>query len=414
MPLTELIPIRSSEAAKLDVIFVHGLNGDAIQTWEFDKPQSWADWLSSNFAVNIWTLSYRIRSSRWTGGSMPLSDRAKNVLATLDGILSTPRPILFVCHSYGGLLVKQMLNSALHTWAIYRPLASRIKGVVFLGTPNTGSSVANYFDIMGKIIRTSEAIEELRVNEAAIRELNDWFRNFASEGLEILVFAEDLKTGPFIVVDVTSADPHWPSVPVHVVDANHTELAKPRSPGDLRVTQTKKLIERLLHKSSSSKSLKIDHTMRDAAVFYRTCFDRPAFSTPFAREVHGEDFERAVEDTITALKTGNLRDRRRGDTLLIGPPIARLEREVVLEINKITSALGLLLEVYRASKSRNNSGAAGIRIFEYQGNYYKPDRDIEAEAVIDRARMLILAKMNVILDRFGVEPLSMNFDVDAF
>jgi hypothetical protein len=43
--------------------------------------------------------------------------------------------------------------------------------------------------------------------------------------------------------------------------------------------------------------------------FYSQCFDRPAFQDMFHQEGSIEAFDRAIEDTITALNTGCLRSR---------------------------------------------------------------------------------------------------------
>lgn len=43
--------------------------------------------------------------------------------------------------------------------------------------------------------------------------------------------------------------------------------------------------------------------------FYSQCFDRPAFQDPFREEGSMEAFDKAIEDTITAINTGALRSR---------------------------------------------------------------------------------------------------------
>src|SRR3989304_3644292 len=43
--------------------------------------------------------------------------------------------------------------------------------------------------------------------------------------------------------------------------------------------------------------------------FYAQCFDRPAFQDPFHQEGSMEAFDKAIEDTITAINTGTLRAR---------------------------------------------------------------------------------------------------------
>jgi protein SERAC1 len=89
-----------------DVIFVHGLDGDARTAWHpRDKPEDfWPTWLGQDFPnVGLWSLGYAVSASAWKGHSMPLFDRANNTLdrLQLDGF--DRRPIGFVCPSLGGL-----------------------------------------------------------------------------------------------------------------------------------------------------------------------------------------------------------------------------------------------------------------------------------------------------------------------
>lgn len=43
--------------------------------------------------------------------------------------------------------------------------------------------------------------------------------------------------------------------------------------------------------------------------FYSQCFDRGAFQDRISQEGSTEDFDKAIEDTITAINTGCLRSR---------------------------------------------------------------------------------------------------------
>ena len=74
---------------------------------------------------------------------MPLQDRAVNVLEILLGIPGlTDGPVIFICHSLCGLIVKQILLD-LDRQKGRRPeaaaLLNRVTQVVFLATPHTGS-----------------------------------------------------------------------------------------------------------------------------------------------------------------------------------------------------------------------------------------------------------------------------------
>jgi hypothetical protein len=120
-PLTRLHLIRESEQPVIDVVFMHGLDGDAYGTWGFNSEPSWSTWIGEKFPnARIWSLEYRIRSSWWFGGAMPLYDRAVNVLATVSSELISNTKIIVVCHSYGGLVAKEMVRAALDTAPEYR------------------------------------------------------------------------------------------------------------------------------------------------------------------------------------------------------------------------------------------------------------------------------------------------------
>jgi pimeloyl-ACP methyl ester carboxylesterase len=136
-PLTRLHRLSGDGKAVVDVVFIHGLDGDPFLTWRFDQEPSWRTWIAEQFPLfNVWSLEYRIRSSWWNGGSMPLYDRALNVLATISSELSGNSKIILVCHSYGGLVAKEMLKVAFETATEYRSFCERIAGIVFLGTPH--------------------------------------------------------------------------------------------------------------------------------------------------------------------------------------------------------------------------------------------------------------------------------------
>lgn len=98
-----------------DVVFVHGLNGDPYTTWASSPKdlEGWFSWLPDERQdLNVWTLEYDASPSQWFGHAMPLADRAVNVLAELDAWGIGQRPICFIAHSLGGLLVKEVLRTS--------------------------------------------------------------------------------------------------------------------------------------------------------------------------------------------------------------------------------------------------------------------------------------------------------------
>jgi hypothetical protein len=148
-------------------------------------------------------------------------------------------------------LAKQILRSAFETNAEYAPLASRIKGIVFLATPHTGSGIANYINALGRVLRVSTAVSELKHNAALLRDLNLWFRNAHTQrGWKVRVYFETLATAGVRVVDETSADPGIARVVPTGVDTDHLAICKPER-ADFRVKQTIAMLEKC--RSSDAK-----------------------------------------------------------------------------------------------------------------------------------------------------------------
>ncbi|WP_225310991.1 hypothetical protein [Vibrio fortis] len=57
--------------------------------------------------------------------------------------------LVFVGHSFGGLVIKQLLRHASDQRSEREEVSSflsRVKKIVFLGTPHTGSSLATFSD----------------------------------------------------------------------------------------------------------------------------------------------------------------------------------------------------------------------------------------------------------------------------
>jgi triacylglycerol esterase/lipase EstA (alpha/beta hydrolase family) len=143
--MSRLISISKAEGSPAgDIVFVHGLGGDPRTTWHFDQAISWSAWINANRPdLNIWSLEYQASPSDWMGGSMPLSDRALNVLALLENRSLGHRPLVFVCHSMGGLLVKEMMRHGLAVTTKYQFIVDSTKAVIFFATPHTGATLAD-------------------------------------------------------------------------------------------------------------------------------------------------------------------------------------------------------------------------------------------------------------------------------
>ncbi len=191
----------------------------------------------------MWSLGYAASPTKWarlwsfftaksrdSGHSMALPDRATQVLDRMVQLGIGQRPILFICHSLGGLLVKQILRNA-HDGPDERKmqLARNTRGVLFLATPHAGARLAETVDTFSAIFRSTVSVEELRAHDAHLGNLYNWYHNHAGAlGIETRAYYEKRETaGLALIVDPTSARPGVGADPV-ALDEDHVSIAKPR------------------------------------------------------------------------------------------------------------------------------------------------------------------------------------------
>ncbi len=246
--MSQLIPISGCEdtARKADVVYVHGLGGDAHQTWRHgtDDSTSWPHWLGEEFPeIGVWSLSYAASPSLWSrfkglfdcgsrnsGYSMALPDRALQVLDLLSLKELGQRPLMFICHSLGGLLVKVLLRKAVEsTESRMQGVARHTRAVLFLATPHTGTVLASLVNNFRKVFGSTVSIEDLRQHDAHLRDLYDWYRNHAPRlGIETVTYFESRCVKGYLhIVNPTSAHPGVGANPVSL-DEDHISISKPR------------------------------------------------------------------------------------------------------------------------------------------------------------------------------------------
>ena len=222
-------------AAATDVVFVHGLGGRPFETWQHDTKQpqnSWPYWLAADVPhAAVHCLEYEAEASKWLGRSMSLVDRATNVLTLFTTKAIGARPVVFVCHSLGGLLVKQMLRQTQdQSEPAWRAIAEQTRAVVFVATPHGGSDLATWLHRLGTLLRASPSIDDLQSHSPWLRDLNAWYRaNAGRLGIDTHCFSETATTNGVMVVDAGSVDPGMTGVVHCPLDADHVGICKPDS-----------------------------------------------------------------------------------------------------------------------------------------------------------------------------------------
>lgn len=221
-----------------DVIFVHGLTGNPIDTWTSKgsaEPEGeyWPKWLAADLPhLNMYAAGYPASLfAKWASKEMDLFERAKASLETMASYDIGSRPTVFVGHSLGGLLIKQMLRTAREsTEKTWQQIADRCCGVMFLSTPHSGSSLANVLGIVSLGL-SSVHVEKLKKDGSDLIELNESFRALCvKQPITVVAYYEKFKTKKAtMVVDQSSADPGIGGVTPIPVDADHITICSPES-----------------------------------------------------------------------------------------------------------------------------------------------------------------------------------------
>ncbi|XP_022977161.1 uncharacterized protein LOC111477319 isoform X1 [Cucurbita maxima] len=259
----------------VDVVFIHGLRGGPYKSWRISEDKSstksglvekidqeagklgtfWpGEWLSSDFPrARMFTLKYKTNLTQWSGASLPLQEVSSMLLDKLVAAGIGDRPVVFVTHSMGGLVVKQMLYKAKKE--NIDNLVENTAGVVFYSCPHFGSKLADMPWRMGLVFRPAPTIGELRSGSPRLVELNDFLRHLHKKGLiEVLSFCET-KVTPIVegyggwafrmeIVPIESAYPGFGELVV-LESTDHINSCKPLSRTDPSYTETLEFLQKL-------------------------------------------------------------------------------------------------------------------------------------------------------------------------
>lgn len=153
------------------------------------------------------------------------------------------RPIIFVCHSLGGLVVKRTLihcrNVTSEKIEHLRSIFVSTYGILFLGTPHNGSDVAKWGSLLQNICNavlprkivesSSQLISALKTDNETLQNINSLFAEILPR-YHIYFFHEtrstDIKGTRQLIVDETSAAPYIEGVERMGIEADHSSMCK--------------------------------------------------------------------------------------------------------------------------------------------------------------------------------------------
>jgi len=205
-----------------NVVFVHGIGSSSETAWRSPNSKEKAafpEWLSQDLEqhagapVNVWQVDYPAEIFRVMFLSVSRDDSVPQRADMLRDLVSsqqlTRRPVIFIAHSLGGILVKDMLRGSIDMRQ-YRDvggagnrkpfnLALSTKLVVFVSTPHDGSSVANIASVVPDLSKATLQ---------ALFGLVNWLPAFWPVKLILApIFKAAVRLGPFTDA-LKRRDPH--------------------------------------------------------------------------------------------------------------------------------------------------------------------------------------------------------------
>ncbi|KGO38488.1 hypothetical protein PEX1_014980 [Penicillium expansum] len=248
--------------ADLDIIFVHGLTGNREKTWTHENGTLWPrDLLSKDLSTaRIMTFGYDVDIFSFT--SITFSDRLYDHSQSLayaivsQRIDCSSRPILFIAHSLGGLVCQQALvlsNSIDGLWAI----SSSAIGIIFMGTPQYGSSLAFYREKLAKgmnIVYTAnrDMVGALHPDSNNVQLAGNEFQAMLRRGdlaLKVFCFFEAKDMNGIVGKIVEEHSAVLRGYENGSIDADHYNITKFGSHGDAGYGLVRSIITGWLHES---------------------------------------------------------------------------------------------------------------------------------------------------------------------
>lgn len=229
--------------------------------------------------------------------SQSLPDRAGEVLNLMVQKGFGQRPLIFVGHSLGGLLTKQILRTSKDsTNARAQRVAQSAQAVVFLGTPHSGATLASLADRFRIVFGTTVSIEDLRAHDPHLGSLHNWYRNHAPGlGIRTITYLESQATAGLVtVVDRTSGHPGVGEDPT-ILDEDHLSLAKPRKPDDAVCQSVRELLQGALQAEAAGENTVVRAPNAPERPYASTQLDDHAPRVLFGREAELAALDEAWE-----------------------------------------------------------------------------------------------------------------------
>ncbi|XP_042912246.1 protein SERAC1 isoform X1 [Parasteatoda tepidariorum] len=253
-----------------DVIFIHGINGATFWTWrqsdnmkkyirdynpvdsnilDFSSLVShylhsytfcWPkDWLAVDFPnVRILSIDYHTELNKKKSikseqkGKEIFCSKTKLLLSSLLKANVGEKPIIWVTHSMGGLLLKQLLIEASESQDDKANLITKnTTGIIFFSVPHKGSELASFMQSVSYIFKPSVDVSQLQRDSPLLLSLhNDFMKIVKNNNIGVLSFAETKKSKWLLNWELVSKESAYPGFgEFNLLPVDHLSTCKPES-----------------------------------------------------------------------------------------------------------------------------------------------------------------------------------------
>ncbi|KAF8528200.1 hypothetical protein BU17DRAFT_38655, partial [Hysterangium stoloniferum] len=228
------------------VVFVHGLDGHPIDSWTAANGICWPRDLLPTLIPRARVLSYgydaRTRGPRSTLAEQLLEDYAIDLIVRLAmhrlRTETTERPIIFVVHSMGGIILKAaLINASMakrdHLFS-HKQIHISTYGIVYLGTPHQGMEIAtmatHLLNVASIVTPTNtKLLRHLEANHETLQRLQTQYNSISTDFVTKYAY-EVLSTHLLTGIDIV---PRTSAVVSGAVDAetigihaDHIDISK--------------------------------------------------------------------------------------------------------------------------------------------------------------------------------------------
>lgn len=193
-------------AADVDVLLIPGVATAKADYWIFASPKWLSEVLPSGLKrARVLAFDYTFSLSERDLSAQQLLVQGDVLLNALVGTRASlgddARLLFIVCHSLGGLVLKQALCIAHEQSYRYGSVIASVAGIVFLGTPHRGTSdadtLARWLTILGSTTDTKKPItlpeHRAPLEAAMLSQLADRFEDINIQA-HVLSVTESKKT----------------------------------------------------------------------------------------------------------------------------------------------------------------------------------------------------------------------------